>query len=219
MAVPGIILRLTQPKDNSATLPPNDVLAPPAIVPGVEGFYIFESQDDLTPRYQTTYFISDIRPILESSSYFDEDVKRAGDQLASLGWEVASFVNGRDSAQQKEMTSEPHLLPSPPAIGSTLISNGGTPADGWDQDYNDWYNKEHSAALSLVPGWNNCRRYKHEKAYGGADYASWYGWNYYDAENGLYGPEWQASMTPWTKKVRGQGRKPNLRRIWKVIRN
>ncbi|CAH0028045.1 unnamed protein product [Clonostachys rhizophaga] len=124
IAVPGIVHRLAQPKDNSAPFLPDAVLAPPGIIPGIE------SQDDLTPQYNTTYFLSDIRPVLESSSYFDEDVKKNGGPLASLAWEVASFINGRDTIQQKELTSEPHLLPSPPAIGSTLVSNGGTPADG-----------------------------------------------------------------------------------------
>ncbi|KAK7217178.1 hypothetical protein V2G26_005181 [Clonostachys chloroleuca] len=101
MAVPGIVHRLVQPKDNSAPLLSDEILAPPGIVPGIEGFFVFERQDDLTPQYNTTYFISDIRPVLESSSYFEEDVNKNGDQLASLGWEVASFINGRDTVQQK----------------------------------------------------------------------------------------------------------------------
>lgn len=216
MAIPGIIMRMAQPHDPQAK-PPQSILAPPALCPNVEMFYIFVAQDDLAPRYNTTYFLSDIRPVLDSSAHYDNDVKATADHLASLAWEVCAFMHGRDTIEAKELSSQPHLLPKPPAVGSTMVSNGGTPGPGWEQDYNDWYSLEHSALLSLVPGWNNCRRYRHVKTHGETDTASYYGWNYYDAENGLGGPEWQASMTAWTEKVRGNASKPNLRRVWKVV--
>lgn len=216
MAVPGIIMRMAAPRASGGQTPTSN-LAPPAPCPKVEAYYIFEGRDDETPKYNTAYFLSDITPVLNSSSYYEEDIKVHSGGLTSLAWEVCAFIKGRDSSEAKELSSHPHLLPTPPAIGSTVVSNGGTPSPGWEQDYEDWYNSEHSGLLSLVPGWNNCRRYRHIKTYGNMDIATVYGWNYYDAENGLGGPEWQASMTPWTKKVRGNAAKPNLRRVWKVL--
>lgn len=209
-------MRMVQPAPGQGKPPPN-ILAPPAPCPNVEAYYIFEEMDHDLPRFNTTYFLSDIRPVLENASFYEDDVKATEGGLATLAWEVCSYMNGRDTSEAKEMALEPHLLPKPPVIGSTVVSNGGTPKPDWVQDYVEWYNIEHSRLLSLVPGWNNCRRYSHSKTYGEADIASFYGWNFYDAENGLGGPEWQRSMTDWTKKVRIQASKPNLRRVWKVI--
>lgn len=214
--VPGIITRFVQPDDPTASLP-DAVLAPPEPVPGVEAFYVTEANDDLAPKYNIVYFVKDITPILESSSYYDADVK-ASTAPAKITWDVCSFLNGKDAVEAKELTKEPHVLPAPPVPGSTLVSNGFTPHVEWEQDYNDWYDQEHGHKLSLVPGWNSCRRYRHIKTYGETDVATFYGWNFYDAENGLGGPEWKASITPWTDKIRSQNRIPNLRRIWTVLR-
>ncbi|TPX11542.1 uncharacterized protein E0L32_007753 [Thyridium curvatum] len=217
MAVPGIIMRFAQPRPGRDEVPESS-LAPPAPAPNVEAFYMFEEQDGLQPKYNTTYFLSDITPVLNDPEFYNDDVKAHSEQFASIAWEVCGFLNGRDTSEAKELSSEPHILPKPPAIGSTLVSNGGTPGPGWEQDYVDWYTTEHSAKLSLVPGWNNCRRYRHDRTYGEVDVATYYGWNYYDAENGLGGPVWQDSLTGWTIEVRKRAAKPNLRRVWKVVK-
>ena len=211
-------MRVVQPHEGQGEISDSS-LSPPAPCPNVEAFFSFEGRDDLKPRYNTTYFLTDITPVLNDPSYYSDDVKAHSGDFASIAWEVCAFLNGRDTSEAKELAEKPHLLPRPPAIGSTLVSNGGTPPSDGEQDYLDWYSLEHSALLSLVPGWNNCRRYRHEKTYGKTDIATFYGWNYYDKENGLGGPEWQASVdTAWTTRVRTNAAKPNLRRVWKVLR-
>lgn len=207
-------MRFVQPTNGDDV--PENILAPPNPCPGVEAFYVFDRRDELSPRYNTTYFLSDITPVLNNSSFYEEDVK--SHPSVTITWEICSYVNGRDTISDGPMSHEPALLPKPPALGSTLVSNGGTPPADGVQDYIDWYNLEHSAKLSLVPGWNNCRRYAHEKGYGEPEGATFYGWNFYDEENGLEGPEWWASMTEWTERIRGNAKKPNYRRVWKVIK-
>jgi hypothetical protein len=72
-------------------------------------------------------------------------------------------------------------------------------------------------SASLVPGWNENKRYRLEKSYGDVETASFYGFNFYDVENGLGGPEWKASTdTEWTQRVRSNHAKPNIRRMWKI---
>lgn len=154
MAVPGLVMRMAAPLSNGGK-PATSSLAPAAPCPNVQAYYIFEGRADATPRYNTAYFLSDITPVLNSSSYYEDDLKAHTGNLACVAWEVCSFINGRDSSDEKELSSHLHLLPTPPAIGSTVVSNGGTPGPGWEKDFEDWYTMEHSALLSLVPGWNN----------------------------------------------------------------
>lgn len=216
MAVPGIVLRLAEPRD--ATNPPStQAVAPPSPCPNVQAVQAFAAGDSEKPSRNTVYYLSDITPILSSSSAYDEDVRASGTELASLSWIICSFVNGRDPSSPSTASTASQLPSAPPVPGSVLVANAYTPKPGTEGEYNAWYDTEHGEKLTLVPGWNAGRRYKFEKVYGEAEAGVYYGLNYYDEKNGLGGPEWKAGVTEWTLKIRENAAKPNLRRVWKVV--
>lgn len=184
--------------------------------PHIEAAYNLSADDDKAPSRNIVYFLGDITPILHSSSAYDEDVRAHRHGVTSIAWIVCAFVNGRDSKTIHDPITIPHVLLQPPAKGSLVVINGSTPRAGNEQDYHDWYDQEHGDKLTLVPGWNSGRRYRLAKLYGEAEVASFYGFNYYNEENGLGGPEWKAGVTEWTLRIRSNAAKPNIRRVWKV---
>lgn len=216
MAVPGIVMRLVEPRD-TANPPSSQAIAPPSPCPNIQAIQAFAADDSEKPSRNTIYYLSDISPVLSSSSAYDEDLRANGPELASLSWIVCSFVNSRDPSNPSAASTASQLLTAPPAPGSVLVANGYTPKPGTEDEYNAWYDTEHGEKLSLVPGWNAARRYKFEKLYGGAEAGVYYGLNYYDEENGLGGPEWKAGVTEWTLRIRQNAARPNLRRVWKVV--
>ena len=210
-------MRLVEP--GSAGEPtPDSGLTPTAPCPNVEASYALEANDDKTPSHNTVYFLGDITPIINSSSPYEEDVRTHELGLTSIAWVICAFVNGRDDAKAKSPQASPHVLPTPPMPGSSLVINGSTPRPDKEQDYNDWYDEEHGEKLTLVPGWRSSRRYKLSKTYGETETANFYGFNYYDEKNGLGGPEWKAGVTEWTLRIRDNAAKPNIRRVWKVVK-
>lgn len=220
VAVPGVVMRLAQrgPKDTGSLSQEETAVFSQAPFPNVQTIYTAHADDDKTPSLNTIYVLSDINPVLSSPEYYEQDVKAFADSLTSVSWVVCAFVNGRDRGG--DASAEPstvHPLPGPPANGSIIVVNGSTPRPGKEQDYHEWYNQEHGPGLSVVPGWTSARRYSLEKLYGDVETASFYGFNYYEAQNGLGGPEWQASTkTEWTQRIRGNAAKPNIRRVWRV---
>lgn len=218
MAVPGVLMRLVQVKGNGVD---ESITSPPSVASNAEAIYKLTANDDGTPSLNTLYFLSDITPIIASSTEYDEEVKRAGES-ADVAWVVCTFINGRDDVTPKEeplsaALTKPQVLLKPPSPGSVIVINGSTPRSDKEQDYHDWYDQEHGGKLTLVPGWNNSRRYALAKVYGDVETAGFYGFNYYDAENGLGGPEWKAGVTEWTMRIRSNAAKPNIRRVWKVV--
>ncbi|VUC32385.1 unnamed protein product [Clonostachys rosea] len=205
MASPGVLMRLASPSEanGNAQQPP---------VPNVTSVVQLEADDDKTPQLNTLYFLNDISPILSSASYFEKDAETS---QGSVVWVVLLFINGRDKNDPAN-ASVPNSLLSPPAAKSVVVVNGSTPREDKEQDYHDWYDQEHGLKLSTVPGWNSARRYRLVQSYGSVETASFYGINFYDAENGLGGPEWQAGVTEWTLRIRSNAAKPNIRRVWKV---
>lgn len=211
-------MRLVQVMDGAVN---ESLISPPNICPNIEAIYKLTAKDDSSPSLNTLYFLSDITPITTTATAYDEDVKRLGPSV-SLAWVVCTFINGRDDATPPGDTlppplTKPHVLHEPPSPDSVIVINGSTPRPDKEQDYHDWYDQEHGGKLTLVPGWNNSRRYALAKAYGDVETASFYGFNYYDAENGLGGPEWKAGVTEWTMRIRSNAAKPNIRRVWKVV--
>lgn len=217
MSVPGILMRLVQPRDG-ANPPADSGTSPIAPCPNVEAIQVMEANDEAKPSRNTIYFLSDITPLLSSPSKYDEDVGAHGSTLESVAWVICSFINGRD-ATNPGADNVAHLLPQAPVAGSVLVANGSTPRPDKEQDYHDWYDQEHGEKLTHVPGWNSARRYKLEKVYGEAETANFYGLNYYDEVNGLGGPEWKAGVTEWTMRIRSNAAKPNVRRVWRSVAN
>ncbi|PKS13407.1 hypothetical protein jhhlp_000178 [Lomentospora prolificans] len=216
MAIPGILMRLVEPRD--ATQPLSDsAVAPVTPCPNIEATQTFEANDSEQPSRNTVYYLSDISPILSTSSKYDEDVRAHSSALASISWVVCSYINGRDASDPTRAQSSVHILPITPVAGSILVANGSTPRPDKEQDYHDWYDQEHGEKLTHVPGWNAARRYKLEKVYGDVETANFYGLNYYDEKNGLGGPEWKAGVTDWTMRIRSNAAKPNIRRVWKAV--
>lgn len=210
MVVPGVLMRLVEPAKSSSSIE-----APAAPCSGVQAVQILTANDSEKPSQNTVYFLNDISPLLSSSSAYDEDVRSNGSELASVSWVVCSFINGRDGSST---SAQSQVLPNPPVAGSVLVVNGSTPRPDKVQDYHDWYDQEHGEKLTRVPGWNSARRYKFEKLYGSIETAGFYGFNYYDEKNGLGGPEWKAGVTEWTMRIRSNAAKPNIRRVWSVVK-
>ncbi|KAJ5772466.1 hypothetical protein N7520_002995 [Penicillium odoratum] len=205
MANPGIVMRLSETPERPAVPFPN-----------IEGTYILEANDGETPSFNTVYFLSDIGPILSSSTHYDADIITNSAGPTSLSWKVCAYINGRDRTNGTDSSEPtPHLLPETPVTSSIMVANGSTPRVDKEQDYHDWYDQEHGEKLMQVPGWNAARRYSLVKVYGEAETAKYYGLNFYDQENGLGGPEWKAGVTEWTLRVRSNAAKPNIRRVWK----
>lgn len=207
--VPGLLMRLVQSSSNPER-------PPQTICPNVEKVWTAVAGDGQTPSQLTLYFLSDVRPLVSSSHLYHNDLASQGAD-GTLAWVVCSFINGRDKDTSSNTANVSHLLSHTPAEGSQLVINGSSPRPDKEDDYHGWYNEEHGPMLSLVPGWNENRRYRLEKSYGDVETASFYGFNFYDAENGLGGPEWKASTnTEWTRRVRSNHAKPNVRRVWKI---
>ncbi|SPO06779.1 uncharacterized protein DNG_09473 [Cephalotrichum gorgonifer] len=217
MAVPGVLMRLVEPR--ATTLASSDSTFVP---PNVEATQFLEANDSQKPSQNAVYYLSDISPLLSTSSAYDEDVRAHGSELTSISWVVCSFINGRDgphlgSGSDITSSSVEYTMSGPPATGSVVVINGSTPRPDKEQEYHDWYDQEHGEKLTLVPGWNSARRYRFEKSYGDVETANFYGFNYYDEKNGLGGPEWKAGVTEWTLRIRSNAAKPNIRRVWSVV--
>lgn len=219
MAVPGVLMRMAEPRDATQSVPDQSIAPPAAPCPGVEAVHILAENDSQSPSQNTVYYLSDITPIASSSSAYDEDVRANGDH-SNISWVICAFINGRDPSQStpESLPTSPHLLPMPPVPNSVLVINGSTPRPDKEGEYHAWYDQEHGQKLTLVPGWNASRRYRLEKVYGDAKTANFYGFNYYDEKNGLGGTEWKAGVTEWTMRFRENAARPNLRRVWRVVR-
>ncbi|KAL3462171.1 hypothetical protein BJX64DRAFT_148986 [Aspergillus heterothallicus] len=199
MAVPGIVIRLSETSSTSVPSIPNTDVA-----------YALSAADNETPTQAKLYFLSDITPIIASESLYESD-------KASSAWIVCKFINGRDtdhSSGAPETT--PHTLTAYPVPGSKIVINGSTPRPEKEADYHDWYDQEHGGKLALVPGWRAMRRYSLAKVFGEVETANFYGVNFYDEVNGLGGPEWKAGVTEWTLRIRENAAKENIRRVWRV---
>lgn len=207
-------MRLALTQDGSE--PSDSVLAPANVCPNIEATYRLKRDEKLTPQFNTVYFLTDIAPVLENPSLYEEDARNHSETISSLTWVVATFINGRVPSSDKAITS-PHAPATTPPAGTVVVVVGQTPQADKEQDYHDWYDQEHGAKLKFVPGWQCSRRYSLAKSYGPAETSNFYGVNFYDEENGLGGPQWQAGITDWTLRIRNQAARPNLRRVWKVV--
>lgn len=211
--VPGILMRMAQSSDQETS---GSLTPPIAPCPNIEQMYLATADDNKQPGHLALYYLSDITPLLSSSDLYDRDAASQA-SASSLIWVVCAFINGRNKDTPTAETSTTHQLTHTPAAGSKLVINGSSPRPDKFDDYHGWYNEEHGPGLAVVPGWNENRRYRMEKKYGEVETASFYGFNYYDAENGLGGPVWQASTnTDWTRRIRSNAAKPNIRRVWKM---
>lgn len=187
MTVSGVVMRLVQPGNDLS--PQDAAIAPAAPCPNIEATYIMVVGDYKVPSFNTIYFLRDVSPVTSSSSAYDEDVRTHGSELASISWVVCAFINGRDKPNSKGSARSANIVTTRPVNGSVVVVNGSTPKPDKEQDYHDWYDQEHGEKLTLVPGWNSARRYGLAKVYGDVQTASFYGFNFYDEENGLGGPE------------------------------
>ncbi|KAH7030580.1 uncharacterized protein B0I36DRAFT_408587 [Microdochium trichocladiopsis] len=239
MPTPGVVMRmLTAPpaNENTGTAP-----SPATISAGVEAVYHLSATDNLQPAASTMYFLSDIEPILNDSSLFDEDVSNTslGSETSGRGlaWLVLSYITGRDDGYGRFAPSQvpptsffPHghnkdtngsNEPQLPPVGTVVVANGSSPRADKEDDYHAWYEEEHAGRLAKVPGWQLNRRYRLEKKYeqgNCVETAKFYGINFYDESNGLGGEVWKEStLTPWTSRIRQQAEKPNIRRTWQIV--
>lgn len=207
MPTPGVLMRLSDASTIQAPLTGVDI----------EAIYTLKADDDKHPSGNTLYFLRDITPLLSSADLHNADIEAHRAITAPPpSWILCSFINGRDAGDSEAQQSQ-HVLPTPQPLGSILVINGSTPRPEKEDDYHAWYDQEHGAKLTHVPGWRAARRYALARVYGEAETASFYGFNFYDAENGLGGPEWQAGVTEWTLRIRSNAAKPNIRRVWRVV--
>lgn len=206
---PGLLMRVVEGTSDLA-------IAPKQPCPNIDGVCTGTEDDQSSRSLLALYFLSDVRPLISSSDLYDQDVA-SQNTGTSVSWVVCSFINGRVKDKSSPNEGPSHRLSHRPAEGSRLVINGSSPRSEKEDDYNQWYDQEHGPMLSAVPGWNENKRYRLEKTYGDIETASFYGFNFYDAENGLGGPEWKASTnTEWTKRVRSNHTKANVRRVWTI---
>lgn len=201
-------MRLVHPLGGQT--PSQETLSPSEVCPGIDAIYRLTHTDDKAPAYNTIYFLSDISPLLKDPTFYNKDQTRSESSLESISWVLVSYINGHPA-------TDTCVPPSPPTLGTEIVINGSTPKAEYEADYHNWYDQEHVHKLGLVPGWHLMRRFKLEKVYGEAETASFYGVNFYDEKNGLGGPEWKASATDWTLRIRQQAAKPNVRRTWNLV--
>jgi hypothetical protein len=213
MSTPGILMRLLEPSDYGQFA--RQEITSESVSTKIRARYVMDLLEGSGPSRCILYILDDINPITVSAAAYEGDLKATASEAATVSWIVCSFINGRDKS--KAGLAPTQDLPRAPALKSTIVINGSTPRPDKEQDYHDWYDQEHGGKLTLVPGWNAVRRYRLAKAYGSVETASFYGVNFYDEENGLGGPEWKASVTEWSLRIRSNAAKPNLRRVWGVI--
>lgn len=202
------MMRLVHPRGGQ--MPGQEALSPSDVSPGIDTIYRLTRTDDKSPEYSTIYFLNDISPLVNDPTFYDKDQARFNKSLESISWVLVSYINGFP-------TTNTPVPPNPPPLGTEIVINGSTPKAECETDYHSWYDQEHVHKLGAVPGWQLMRRYKLEKVYGEVETASFYGVNFYDEKNGLGGPEWKASATDWTLRIRKQAARPNVRRTWKLV--
>lgn len=160
-------------------------------------------------RFQIAYMVDDVNAI--TSNTYEKALASKPAFLKSTEWHLYQQLISRFT---------PGVLTMP--SGSVCVQVGQTPRDdpAAIQDVDAWFNEEHLPMLTLVPGWRVGRRARLLRRVGGEnkEYAAPYvAMHRYLAENGLNGPEWQASVhTDWTKTVRDNMVKPNHRRVWEI---
>ena len=203
-------MRIAEPRDGST--PSEKSLAPTLSVPNVEAIYRLTKDDSGAGTFCSLYFLKNIEPSLQDDEFYRKDVQDHSSVLSSISWVILSFI---DSVAKKGDT---HVPTTAPPSGSIVVANGSSPKPESVQDYHNWYNQEHGEKLACVPGWQMGRRHKLEKSFGEVETASFYGVNFYDQVNGLGGPEWKAGVTEWTMRIRDQAAKPNVRRVWKLVK-
>ena len=203
-------MRIIEPCDGST--PSEKSLAPILSIPNIEAIYSLAKDDSGAGTFCSLYFLKNIEPLLQADELYRKDVQDHSSDLSSISWVILSFI---DSIAKK---GESQVPATAPPSGSVMVANGSSPKPAFVQDYHNWYNQEHGGKLACVPGWQIGRRYQLEKTFGEVETASFYGVNFYDQVNGLGGPEWKAGVTEWTMRIRDQAAKPNVRRVWKVVK-
>lgn len=179
-------------------------------IPGVKEIQILSATDaveDNKPyRYQNAFLVENIQ-------VFDE--KLVGDLTSSASkyilnsdWHIYGTVsfNARENLEG-------------PVPGTVVVSVGMAPIDTEEviTDYHKWYTDEHLPLLAEVPGWRTGSRYSLDHVLGSKlEYAApFLAIHQYDEENGLGGPVWKKSFTPWTEKVVKAVSAPHHRRVWR----
>ncbi|KAK3063550.1 hypothetical protein LTS18_014632 [Coniosporium uncinatum] len=107
--------------------------------------------------------------------------------------------------------------------GRVMVAVAATlkPGEDAEKEFGRWYDDEHVALLSKVPGWLRTRRFKtsgidtQAVEAGKVEYLALHE---YEAENGLGGPEFKtATTTQWTQKIKDEVlASPLRRRVWSL---
>ncbi|KAL2004755.1 hypothetical protein VTN00DRAFT_3283 [Thermoascus crustaceus] len=108
----------------------------------------------------------------------------------------------------------PEAADAPSAAGSVLVAVYSTVHPGREDELDRWYREEHIPLLSKVPGWRRTRRFVTSSVLKDAE-REYLALHEYDPQNGLGGPEWQASVsTPWTRSVNADVVRAKRRRTY-----
>lgn len=169
-------------------------------IPGVSLYSVLVADDAVEAhkpyRYQIAYVVDDLDAI--TPDVYEKAIAAKPSCIQSTEWHL-----------YKQLLS--HFRPDVTTMdaGSVCVQVGQTPKEDSSvlKDFDAWFEEEHLPMLTKVPGWSVRRRMRFVRVFGtdSKEYAAPYiAAHRYEAENGLNGPEWQASVhTEWTERLYG----------------
>ncbi|TKA83563.1 hypothetical protein B0A55_00509 [Friedmanniomyces simplex] len=156
----------------------------------------YKAADDQTPGWSAVYDVSDLswlnkRIYTRLREERSQQEKKVMSTFDSLDRKIYSTVSTRGDFKG-------------PAPLQLAVSMRVKEADA--DDFNEWYEEEHTSMLSKVPGWLRTRRFKLKVGglmgmpeQGQVEYLAVHD---YEKQNGLGGPEHEAARsTPWRNSI------------------
>ncbi|KAK5690779.1 hypothetical protein LTR97_011940 [Elasticomyces elasticus] len=156
----------------------------------------YKAADDQTPSWSAVYNVSDLAWI-EKRIY-----SRLREERSQQEKKVMSTFDSLDRKIYSIISTEGDFEGPAPLQLAASIRVKEADAD----DFNKWYEEEHTPMISKIPGWLRTRRFKMEVGglmgmppQGEVEYLAVHD---FEAKNGLNGPEHEAARnTPWRKSI------------------
>ena len=156
----------------------------------------YKAADDQKPGWSAVYDVSDLS-MLDKRIY-----SRLREERSQQEKKVMSTFDSLDRKIYSSVSSRGDFKGPAPLQLAVSMRVKETDAE----DFNNWYEQEHTDMLSKVPGWLRTRRFKLEVGglmgmppQGEIEYLAVHD---YEAKNGLGGPEHEAARTtPWRNRV------------------
>jgi len=119
----------------------------------------YRAIDGIVPKFAALYTVSDPARFTEPA-YTGLRALRSEREADVMG--RLSIIDRRIYSLISDTTPLPEALRPTSVAAGIIILNSFTPAEGKEQAFDDWYEKEYIPAVKEVPGFNRTRRYKLE---------------------------------------------------------